>query len=176
MTHNNQEQHEQKRLGIWMVVIMWIIVLGLLTVFFQNWYEKQFNPNQSVNATYSEEGDREVVLKRNRFGHYVTTGMINDVVVVFMIDTGASDISIPASVAERIGLQRGRKVMYQTANGAAISYATNLDSVSIGNIHVRQVKASINPNVDGEEILLGMTFLKQLEFSQRGNELTLRQM
>ena len=92
-----------------------------------------------------------------------------------MIDTGASDISIPAHVAERIGLKAGHKRIYQTANGPAVSFATVLDQVAIGKIELRNVRASINPNVGIEEILLGMTFLKSLEFSQREDTLTLRQ-
>jgi aspartyl protease family protein len=40
---------------------------------------------------------------------------------------------------------------------------------------LQQVRASINPNMQGNEVLLGMSFLKHLEFTQRGDSLTLRQ-
>ena len=175
MPTENQNHQQQKRIGLWMVIIMWLLVLGLLTMFFQSWYEEQFNPNQTVNGEVSEQGVREVVLQRNRYGHYVTSGVINSVPVVFMVDTGASDISIPAKIAEQIGLKAGRKVVYQTANGPAVSYATVLNQIAIGKIELNNVRASINPNVGIEEILLGMTFLKGLEFSQREDKLTLRQ-
>ena len=92
-----------------------------------------------------------------------------------MLDTGATDISIPAGLAQELGLQRGATIYFQTANGPAAGYSTVLDSVAIGHIRLRDVRASINPNVQDLDILLGMTFLKHLEFTQRGNSLTLRQ-
>ena len=54
-------------------------------------------------------------------------------------------------------------------------FLTRLDSISIGDIEIRDIRATINPNTDDDDILLGMTFLKHLEFTQRGNTLTLRQ-
>jgi aspartyl protease family protein len=50
-----------------------------------------------------------------------------------------------------------------------------LEKVSIGDISLEGVRASINPNVRDMDILLGMSFLKNLEFTQRGNTLILRQ-
>jgi aspartyl protease family protein len=162
-------------MGFTMVVLMWLIVLGLLTAYFNHWEKSQYNPNQSVaNMTY-EDGVREVVLQRNRYGHYVATGAINDRPVVFMLDTGASDISVPQHIAKRLGLEAGPVVYYQTANGPAKAFMTRLDKVAVGDIELRDVRAHINPNVDDDEILLGMTFLKHLEFTQRGDNLTLRQ-
>jgi len=118
---------------------------------------------------------RELTLQRNRFGHYVASGNINDTPVVFLLDTGASDVSVPENLARQIGLKRGRPMMYQTANGTITVFATRLDKVDLGGIVLRQVRASINPNMQGNEVLLGMSFLKHLEFSQRGNTLVLRQ-
>lgn len=158
-----------------MVAAMWIVLLWLLTMFFTRWYEQEYNPNQSVAHVLTEDGVREVILERNRKGHYVTSGFINNQPVTFMLDTGATDISIPAGLADQLGLQRGALIYFQTANGPAAGYSTRLDSVAIGNIELRNVRASINPNVKDLDILLGMTFLKHLEFTQRGNTLTLRQ-
>lgn len=168
-------EHQQKRVGFWMLVSMWLIVFGLVGYYFQSWLEQQSNPNQTVNTTAGQNGEQVVELKRNRYGHYVTAGTINNEPVVFMVDTGASDISVPASIAKRIGLKRGREVTYQTANGPAVNYATQLQQVAVGGIELNNVRASINPNVESDEILLGMTFLKSLEFSQQGDSLILRQ-
>ncbi|HSJ49577.1 MAG TPA: retroviral-like aspartic protease family protein, partial [Gammaproteobacteria bacterium] len=54
-------------------------------------------------------------------------------------------------------------------------HATRLDELRIGDIVLRDVRASINPAVDDIGILLGMSVLKQLEFTQRGDILILRQ-
>ena len=165
---------QQRRIGKFMVGAMWLLLLGLLTLFFNDFLEQQHNPNQKI-ATLQRDGQQQIMLQRNKYGHYVASGMINQQPVVFMLDTGATDISIPEKVAKRLGLQRGRAVTYQTANGPAINYATKLDNVSLGPITLYNLPASINPNVNHEDILLGMSFLKHLEFSQKGNTLTLTQ-
>ena len=168
-------QQQQHAMGKSMVFAMWLIILGLLTLFFNNYLEKQHNPNQQVMSRELGDGEREVVLERNRYGHYLANGQINGQPVVFLLDTGATDISIPAHLARRLNLREGRPLTFQTANGLARGYATRLDSVSLGNIRLTDLPASINPNVEQDEILLGMSFLKHLEFNQKGNTLTLRQ-
>jgi aspartyl protease family protein len=166
---------DSRKLGVGMVVAMWVIALALLTAYFSHWEEQSFNPNQTLHSSATDDGLREVVLKRNRYGHYVATGAINNVPVVFMLDTGATDISVPQGMAERLGLAPGPEVYYQTANGKAKAYITRLDNVSLGDISLQGVRAHINPNYHSDEILLGMTFLKHLEFTQKGDTLTLRQ-
>ena len=162
-------------LGVGMTIAMWLIVLALLTVFFQSWQEKQYNPNQQLAMSTGDDGVRELVLQRNRYGHYVADGEINQQSVVFLLDTGASDISVPEGLARKIGLKRGPAMRYQTANGMITVYATTLAQVDLGGIVLHQVRASINPKMQGNEVLLGMSFLKHLEFTQRGDSLTLRQ-
>lgn len=162
------------RLGKGMTLAAWIIALGLLTLFFNNKLESQRNPNQAVYSRINDAGTPEVILKRNRFGHYVTTGTVNGRSVEFMLDTGASDVAIPAELARKLGLTRGVPVQYQTANGVVTAYRTTLDSVSIGPVVIHNVPASINPGMRDMEILLGMSVLKHVEFTQRGDTLTIR--
>lgn len=167
-------ERQQRKLGRNMFWLMWIVLLGLLTLYFNNVLDKQYNPNQ--NLVQQQAGaTREVVLVRNKYGHYVATGRINHKPVVFILDTGASDVSIPQATAKRLGLKRGQPMAYQTANGQVINYATRLDSVSLGDLVLQNVPASINPGMHDDEVLLGMSFLKRVEFSQKGNTLTLRQ-
>jgi len=175
MEPGQTEESQSRRMGVWMVVAMWLLVLWLLASFFANWFEKEHNPNQNFATRITSSGVREVVLQRNRRGHYVTPGLINDRQVTFMLDTGATDISIPLHLAEELGLKKGARIMFQTAGGNTWGYSTVLDSVAVGNIELNNVRASINPNVSDLDILLGMTFLKHLEFTQQGDSLTLRQ-
>jgi aspartyl protease family protein len=157
-----------------MTFAAWIFALVLLTLFFNHKLEQQRNPNQAVFSRVNDAGVQEIVLKRNRFGHYVTTGTVNGNLVEFLLDTGASDVAIPAELADRLGLGRGEPVRYQTANGTVTAYRTTIDSVSIGPLVIRNVSASINPGMRDMEILLGMSVLKHIEFTQRGDTLILR--
>lgn len=175
MEPDQQQIKEQKGLGGKMIFAMWLVLFLLMAFMFDHILERQHNPNSNVSSYSGVGGSTELVLQRNRFGHYVTSGNINGQDVVFMLDTGASDVSVPEDLAARIGLQKGRPMVYQTANGRVTVYATRLDRVAIGDIVLRDVPATINPNFQSDDILLGMSFLKHLEFSQRGDQLTLRQ-
>jgi aspartyl protease family protein len=158
-----------------MQVLAWIAVMALLTLYFGDVLDRQRNPNREISTAVTDAGIREVRLKRNRMGHYVTAGTINGEAVVFLLDTGATGVAIPAALAERLSLQRGRPIVTNTANGSTRSYLTRLDEVGIGDIRLRDVEASITPGLQMREVLLGMSFLKHIEFTQRGNTLTLRQ-
>ncbi len=165
------ESKEHKRLGHKFIIAMWIAVMIMVYFLFENILESDYNPNQSVQITSANE----VMLQRNRYGHYVTQGKINNQPVTFLLDTGASDISIPSKIAKKLKLKAGPERRYQTANGIIVGNLTTLNSVSIGNIKLNDVRASINPAMDNDEILLGMSFLKFIEFTQRGDTLILRQ-
>jgi aspartyl protease family protein len=175
---NNQQDQEKNppsHIGAGMLFGMWILLFILLAYLFSNILDNQHNPNENINSTTMTNGAVETVLERNRYGHYVVSGMINNQDVVFMLDTGASDISIPEIQATKLGLSKGHKQIYQTANGNIDVYLTRLDMVSIGEIQLHNIKATINPHSQSDEILLGMSFLKHLEFTQRGNQLIIRQ-
>ncbi|WP_339668771.1 TIGR02281 family clan AA aspartic protease [Dasania marina] len=169
---NQQSSHS--KLGTGMYIMAWVIIIALLGAGFQQWYEDQYNPNQQPDSQY-QQGLREVVLKPNHQHHYLVSGTINQQAVVFLLDTGATHVAVPSSLVQRLQLKRGRQQQVTTANGIATAYSTEINKLSFGNITLRNVKASINPGMNGDVILLGMSALKQLEFSQKGDLLILRQ-
>ena len=156
-----------------MVFAAFILLLALLTLFFNDRLERQRNPNQQL-ATSVTDSIPEVRLQRNRFGHYVATGSINGHPVEFMLDTGATDVSIPESIANKLGLERGQAVNYHTANGTVTAWQTVADEIQLGHLRLGPVRASINPHDSSDAVLLGMSFLKHLDFNQQGNTLTLK--
>ena len=173
MTHRPQNDSSQT-IGKNMLIIAWVLALVVLTWIFGMWEDNQVNPNRSPDTSYSEQAT-EVALKRNRYGHYLTNGEINNQSVIFLVDTGASDVAIPQELQQELGLEAGQAHYAKTANGTTKGYNTRIRQLSIGGIKLYDVRASIIPNMEGREILLGMSVLNQLEFTQRGNELTLRQ-
>lgn len=170
MTHSTDSTQKIGR-GMW--IAAWIAALSLMAVFFHNKLEQQHNPNQYVESN-TASGYTEIVLQRNRFGHYVADGKINGHPVTFLLDTGATEVAIPLSLAREIGLRQGRAITLNTANGTATGYTTKVESVSLGEIKRLNVPAHIAPGLD-DGVLLGMSFLKDLEIIQRGEQLTLRQ-
>jgi aspartyl protease family protein len=160
------------RIGRAMTYAAWLVVLALLTWFFADWMAHERNPNREVTSRVGPSGVAEVVLQRNRGGHYVATGALDGMPVEVLVDTGASLVVVPEALARRLDLPRGARMLAHTANGTVVNYATRLASVRLGDIVLRDVRAAINPH--GEQVLLGMSFLRRLEMTQRGDTLILR--
>ncbi|MCJ8168531.1 retropepsin-like aspartic protease family protein [Atopomonas sediminilitoris] len=157
-----------------MMIIAWIIGIWLAARFFAQLEERQVNPNSVPVSEQLSDGSVEVILKRNRHGHYVASGTINGQPVVYLLDTGATDVAIPQALAQRLALERGAPVQLATANGVSSGYRTQLQRLTLGDLRLTNVRATVAPNLTGGEVLLGMSALKQLEFTQRGDELRLR--
>lgn len=156
------------------MIIAWAAALFLATRFFAEWEQRQENPN-TVVASEHRDGYVEVKLTSNRDGHFVMTGQINARPVQFMLDTGATNVAVPESVAQALRLERGERVQVSTANGRTDAFRTTLQRLQIGDIVLNNVRALVVPGLDGEQVLLGMSAVKQLEFTQRGGTLLLRQ-
>lgn len=155
------------------MVLAWVAALGLLTLWFDEELKHQFNPNHEP-LSYRQDGQAEVRLKRNRLGHYVSAGFINGMPVTFLLDTGATQVSIPAHLGSRLGLPSGPSQRVLTANGSVNVSSTRIRELQLGEIVLYDISANLNPGMHSDEILLGMSALKQLEFTQRGDWLTLR--
>ncbi len=61
-----------------------------------------------------------------------------------------------------------------TASGLSPAYHVKLDSVRIGDIELRNIQATVLEGAFPQEVLLGMSFLSQLELERKGNLVTLR--
>jgi aspartyl protease family protein len=166
--------HSTKKLGMMFTAAAWILGFLLLVLVFSRILEQQNNPNQSL-STLATGDIQEVVLIRNRNGHYVFDGEINRRKVTFLVDTGATTTAIPGSMQQTLGLKVGPATSVSTANGLTTAYLTRLDQLAIGEIELFDVKASIIPGMRVNEILLGMNVLKHFELIQSGKQLIIRQ-
>ena len=160
-----------RRSGMLMLAIAWLLIIGGLYWVFSNWEAQQSNPNP---ARVLNQQQGELTLVRNRAGHYVAAGEINGRPVTFLLDTGATWVALPVGLARELGLKRGAAVTLQTASGTAVGYQTRLDSVRLGPIEMRDVAALVADGMEADTVLLGMNFLKRLEFTQRGDQLILK--
>ena len=163
-----------QRAGRVMLIIAWLLALALATWLCGNWQDGQRNPNQAPQSVHGD-GFIEVRLASGQGGHYLLDGQINTQPVTFLLDTGATQVAIPLEIAERIGLEKAAPMQVHTANGTARGWRTAIHSLQLGDIQLQQVAAIIVPNMPGGQVLLGMSALKQLEFTQRDGTLVLRQ-
>lgn len=116
----------------------------------------------------------QIVLTAGSGGHFMTQGSINGKAIEFMVDTGATTISLSADDARRIGLkyESGQKVMSQTAGGTRVVYLVRLNSVRIKDVEVFDVQAVV-----GEDAmpfaLLGNSFLTRFQMKRENDIMTL---
>ena len=167
-----QDQNPHRRSGITMLVIAWLLVFGLVYWYFSGWEQRQFNPNPQALV---QQQSGELVLQRNHDGHYVADGKINGAKVTFLLDTGATQVSLSSQLARRLGLKLGAAITLNTANGRVVGYQTRLANVRLGPIEMHDVSAVVSDGMDSQTVLLGMSFLRRLEFTQRNEHLILKQ-
>lgn len=154
------------------LVLVWLAFIGVIYWVFFVWIERQENPNPQHVLERQPPG--EVVLQRNRAGHYVADGEINGERVTFLLDTGATHVSLSADLARRLGLRKGPTIALQTAAGPAAGYQTRLARVRLATIEMHDVAAVVSEGIDPGMVLLGMNFLKGLEMIQRDDRLILK--
>ena len=153
-----------------MLAIGWLLIIGIVWWAVDDWGKREANPNQAPAVGPAGE----VVLQRNRAGHYLANGEVNGTRVTFLLDTGATYIALPSQLARELRLKLGPPITLQTAAGAATGYPTRLDSVRLAGIEMRDMAAVVAEGLESGQVLLGMNFLKRLEMTQRGEQLVLR--
>ena len=168
----DQNPNPHSRGGKIMLTIAWVLLMGGLFWYFSDWQAREANPNPA-SVIDVQRGD--LTLTRNRAGHYVADGEINGRRVTFLLDTGATWVAVPESLRRELGLKCGATVTLQTANGAAQGCQTRLARVRLGPLELNDVGAVMSGGLEPEIVLLGMSFLKRVEFTQRGDQLILRQ-
>ncbi|MEO8145875.1 MAG: TIGR02281 family clan AA aspartic protease [Betaproteobacteria bacterium] len=122
----------------------------------------------------SSSGNQSVTLSAGAGGHFMADGQINGGAIRFLVDTGATAISIPASDANRLRIdyRNGQRGTTQTAAGPTTAFLVKLDTVRIGGIELQNVDAIVIEQ--GLPIaLLGNTFLNRMEMRRDGATMTL---
>ena len=121
------------------------------------------------------DGSGTIVMTADNQGHFYATGSVNGASVRFLVDTGATMVSLGANDARRIGLDfnRGQKGMTQTANGQTMVSKVKLDTVRIGAVTLNNVDALIH-QTEMHMALLGMSFLNRMEMQRDGSTMTLK--
>jgi aspartyl protease family protein len=113
-----------------------------------------------------------VKLDAGPYGHYNTEARVNGRAVKVLVDTGASFVALTHEDAERVGVYvRDSDYTHrtQTANGTTRVAVVELDRISIGDIEVRNVRATVHEPGTLHVTLLGMSFLSKLRRTEMRN-------
>ncbi|MGQ0547397.1 MAG: TIGR02281 family clan AA aspartic protease [Betaproteobacteria bacterium] len=116
-----------------------------------------------------------VVLQADARGHFFANAMINGVPVRSLVDTGASAVSLNLADAQRLGvnLAGAQRIAMHTAGGVRQGLRVKLAVVQLGDIVLRDVEATVSVANELPIVLLGMSFLNQVEMQRSGGTLTL---
>jgi aspartyl protease family protein len=131
---------------------------------------------EGVYSAISPQRERTTVtLTSDGRGHFVTTGSINGATMNFLVDTGATAVSMNLNDARRAGVNylAGTKGYSQTANGVVPIYMVKLGNVKLGDITLTDVDGLVHQSGELPVVLLGMSFLGRLEMRREGENLTL---
>ena len=161
-------------LAVWMTVGFWVLLLAFAAIAAKQYRAKQLAANPPIWLPQSAQSGPAVAIDSTRRGHYRVQGFINGQSVDFLVDTGATEVSLPSSVAQRLGLEPGKAGFARTANGTATIYDTQIDTLSIGPLSRSNVPAHISPGMQGDEALLGMSFLRHFTLVQKGAQLQIQ--
>ena len=152
--------------------MLWLAAIGLLGGLFV--FFSMLDKDGGMVSSVDSNGVAMVVLEQDRGGHYQAEGEINGQAVTFLVDTGATDVALPESVARALGLEFGPRVQVMTAAGPVTAWMTRLDEVNVGGIRRENVRASITSG-EFNGILLGMSFLRHYSLQQTDGKLIIRQ-
>lgn len=125
-------------------------------------------------GTAAPSGSDRVALTADARGHFFTQGSINNRPVQFLVDTGASVVSIGQAEADRLRLdyRAGQVVRLNTANGLTPGWVLKLSQLRVGDITAYNVDAVVVP-APMPAVLLGNSFLSRFSMQREGSQLLL---
>lgn len=151
---------------------------SLATVEFEGQQHRLRLGQAPISTRFAQPKLEIVTVAPDRTGMYVTSGAINGHAVKLLVDTGATTVAMNANEARRLGVDyrlQGRPVQVSTASGQSRAYFIQLNEVSVGGIRAHNVGAVVLEGTYPQQILLGMSFLGQLQMQRNGMLLELRQ-
>lgn len=129
-----------------------------------------------VGGTFREPSSVSITLPPDRLGQYRVRGTINNQLVPFLVDTGASVVAMSAPQAQALGLNYtiGERGIVETAQGRTEAHFITLREVNVGGVKAYNVAATV---IDGDfpsEVLLGTSYLNQIQMTNTQGVMVLR--
>lgn len=157
--------------------IMLISANSKEAIFNINGQEHRYTLDGHIGSSYNKASPSNIVtIAPDSNGMYFVYGGINKHQTRFLVDTGATLISMNRNEANRFGIDYkliGQKAMTTTASGTETVYIVNLKSVRIGDIQLNNISAAVHDGDYPDIILLGNSFLNRVSIRRDGQLLKL---
>lgn len=169
-----------KQLSVWALIIL-VLMAGYVFRYDLQDIASRFTggivPGSPISRT-GDDGRTSVTLVRSDNGHFEAVVGINNASIRFLVDTGATSISLSFADAESAGIDVENlnfTIPTSTANGIAYSAEARIDRLYLGGIERRNLRVSVSKRGRMTTSLLGQQFLESLSsYEKRGDRLTLR--
>ncbi len=129
--------------------------------------------NQSIAGNFKKREKISLRIVPDAQGMYHTRGSINGKSTRFLVDTGATNVTLSGRKAKSLNIdfKKGVSTRAQTAAAVVRAWQVRLDAVEVGGIRLNNVEAIV---IDGDhpfEVLLGNSFLRHTRMEQAGSVL-----
>ena len=149
-----------------LMFFFWLGVIGLL-------YAGMTHYLKPRPVVISANGD--LVIPRARDGHFYAAGLVNGKPVNFMVDTGASLVTVSEQFAKSAGLAGGTPTRFRTANGDLPGRIISGVPVALGPLGVSSVRVGVGlVGANAGDALLGQSFLSRFDLLMSGEQMVLR--
>ena len=192
--HSNQFYEPERRSGMvgWAVkqLVMWVVggfIVYSVVVNHQLFSGSAPDPMRQAATARADSASRSassagaplvtnmLSLRARADGHVLVDAEVNGTPIHFLVDTGATWVSLTRDDAIRAGVAGGLDYSQPitTANGVVKMAPVTLRTVRIGQLEIGSVDATVMPEAGGIS-LLGQSFLNRLRsYEMRGDVLTL---
>ena len=159
------------RLGALAIAAVWLAVAGVLYLVFD-----RIEQNRQASLKPYALSSGELVIPRQRDGHFHVDGEVNRQPVRFLVDTGASHVSVSQALAKQAGLPEGQSITLSTANGQRPGQLVRNVPVRAGHLVLNDTSVTVGlSGMAPTQSLLGQAFLKHFDVEIRRDEMVLRQ-
>ena len=137
--------------------------------------EMKLGLNQSIAGNFKKPERNSLKIYPDALGMYFVDGAINGQKTRFLVDTGATYVTLSGNKARqlKIDFRKGSPSQVQTAAAVVTAWTVKLDSVSVGGIRMRNIDATVIAGDQPFEVLLGNSFLQHTRMQKAGAVLEL---
>ena len=137
---------------------------------------RKLGVNQSIQGNFKSAERKKSRIYPDSLGMYFIEGQINGHATPFLVDTGATYVTMSSQHAKKVGIdyKRGVRGYSQTATETVPVWQVRLRSITVGGIRLRNVEASVIEGSQPGTVLLGNSFLSRTQIQRKGRVMELQ--